>query len=231
MTIDVWRVLVLWKYGGIYTDIDNWPEDDFTESLIPKNVSAFFFNDARLRPSQWFMAAEPRHPIMNETMVGIICNLFEMKRIRNPPVIKVTGPDALLFGYKQFLDDNFIENQRMESNGYQVGKHGKVVYKMLGDNISPTYLPRGITRRDMLPDYITIKKGYNDVVFSNSTLNVTRWERIVLESGVEHWPKHIFYARKMVGKYRNVGSCKNYLRKLENNDLEKKLGKAMDIAQ
>ena len=36
---------------------------------------------------------------MYETMVGIIYNLFEMKRIRNPPVIKVTGPDALLFGY------------------------------------------------------------------------------------------------------------------------------------
>eukprot|EP00979_Chaetoceros_neogracilis_P005181 scaffold909_cov143-Chaetoceros_neogracile.AAC.1 len=40
MTIDIWRVLMLWKYGGLYSDIDNWPEDMFTESLIPGNVSA-----------------------------------------------------------------------------------------------------------------------------------------------------------------------------------------------
>ena len=120
----------------------------------------------------------------------------------------------------------------MDSNGYQVGKYGKVVYKMLGRNISPKNLPRGMNNKtwfDTLPDCITSKKGYNDVVFSNLTLNVTRGERIVLESGVQHWPKHIFYARKM-GKYRNVGSCKDYLRKLENNELERKVGKAMDIA-
>jgi mannosyltransferase OCH1-like enzyme len=49
MTIDIWRVLMLWKYGGLYSDIDNWPEDMFTESLIPGNVSAWFLTDSHFR--------------------------------------------------------------------------------------------------------------------------------------------------------------------------------------
>jgi mannosyltransferase OCH1-like enzyme len=47
MRIDVWRVLVLYKYGGVYTDIDNWPLDAFKESTIRNDLSAFFFRDGR----------------------------------------------------------------------------------------------------------------------------------------------------------------------------------------
>merc|ERR1719230_1259659 len=58
MSIDVWRILVLWLYGGVYTDIDNAPGDEFDEHTIPSDVSAFYFSDVYNRPSQWFMATE-----------------------------------------------------------------------------------------------------------------------------------------------------------------------------
>jgi hypothetical protein len=133
--------------------------------------------------------------IMNGTTKGIISNLFGMKRMRNPPVIKVTGPDALLFGYRQFLGEKFVNNQRMKSNGYHVGTDGKVVYKMLGRNISPTNLPRGMTEKwwETLPDYISSKKGYADIVFSNLTLNVTRMERMSIGRSI--------YLMNMNGKW------------------------------
>ena len=45
MKIDVWRILVLYRYGGIYTDIDNWPTSKFHEDIIEPEYSAFFFSD------------------------------------------------------------------------------------------------------------------------------------------------------------------------------------------
>ena len=44
MKIDVWRILVLYRYGGIYTDIDNWPTSRFREDIIEPEYSAFFFS-------------------------------------------------------------------------------------------------------------------------------------------------------------------------------------------
>lgn len=41
---DVWRILVLWEYGGIYTDIDNRPAL-FNEDTITADDQAFFVMD------------------------------------------------------------------------------------------------------------------------------------------------------------------------------------------
>jgi mannosyltransferase OCH1-like enzyme len=41
---DVWRILVLWEYGGIYTDIDNRPAL-FNEDTITADDQAFFVVD------------------------------------------------------------------------------------------------------------------------------------------------------------------------------------------
>ena len=41
--IDVWRILVLWEYGGIFADIDTSPVPDlFNETTITSNDDAFF---------------------------------------------------------------------------------------------------------------------------------------------------------------------------------------------
>lgn len=58
-----------------------------------------------------------------------------------------------------------------------------------------------------------LKKGYDDIVPWNRTLNVTRNERIVMESGVLHWQTR----RKQVLKSKSVPkvSCKDYLKMLD----------------
>lgn len=53
MRIDVWRILVIYKYGGLYTDVDMFPTEQFTESSpIAAMDEAFFLGDAFNRPSQ-----------------------------------------------------------------------------------------------------------------------------------------------------------------------------------
>ena len=41
--IDIWRVLILYKYGGVYSDIDNLLEDKFQSSLSFSCLSADIF--------------------------------------------------------------------------------------------------------------------------------------------------------------------------------------------
>jgi hypothetical protein len=200
MKIDVWRVLVLWKYGGIYTDIDNWPEDRFTEDIIPKNVSAFFFSDPYNRPSQWFMALEPRHPIMYFTMLTIIENILAMGSLRNPNVVQVTGPGTVKTGYAFLLSNMWQDGNDVifQNDKTLTGRFGKTVYKLSNGNYR---------RGEHI--YLSMKHGYYDIVPYNETLNVTRQERIEMESGVYHWQKERNYLRKIHALPRI--SCAAYL--------------------
>ena len=61
MKIDVWRILIVYKYGGIYSDIDHYPGSKLSETdPIQPDDEAFFLSDAWGRPSQWWFAMEPK---------------------------------------------------------------------------------------------------------------------------------------------------------------------------
>lgn len=206
MLIDVWRLLILWKFGGVYTDIDNWPEDKFTEDLIPDDVSAFFFPDAFNRPSQWFMALEPHHPIIYDTITLIIQNLYNLPSIYRPKVVSVTGPAALKMGYAWFFPHLWQNGSDVvfQNNKVLIGRFGKSVYKLKNKY-------RG-TKENI---YLTAKKGYLDIVPFNETLNVTRSQRIEMESGLIHWQQE---ARILANpEVTPRVSCKEYLKLLAKN--------------
>ena len=63
MMIDIWRVLVLYKYGGFYSDFYVASNEEVDESLVEPNDTAFFLSDVKNRPSQWLHGMEPNHPI------------------------------------------------------------------------------------------------------------------------------------------------------------------------
>jgi len=63
MMIDIWRVLVLYKYGGFYSDFYVASNEEVDESLVEPNDTAFFLSDVNNRPSQWLHGMEPNHPI------------------------------------------------------------------------------------------------------------------------------------------------------------------------
>ena len=201
MTIDIWRVLILYKYGGLYSDIDNWAMDTFNETVIEPDLSALFFSDAWSRPSQWFMATEPRHPMMYMAMNQIISNVLDMKRIFNPKVVFVTGPGAVkdayaLFHYYEAREDKM----RIYEGGVYIGMHGKKT-KKIGNDVTPSF--------------IRPKYNYADIVPFNATLNVTRGERIDMESGVMHWTKKVYKSNKAAVI---AISCKAYLKKLDEGN-------------
>lgn len=199
MKIDVWRLLVLYKYGGIYTDIDNWPPESFKQQwFIDPSISAFFFSDTNGRPSQWFMATEPQHPILYNAIMQALSNIAAMVNIGRPSVVQVTGPEALKSGFSIFFPEEERNKVLNYDGGNFTGWFSKKVRKMSLQE----------TREN-----IKVAYGYEDIVPFNSTLNVTRRERIEMESGVVHWDNHIHRSFKKGYGFR--GSCIKYLAHLD----------------
>jgi|AntRauTorckE5430_2_1112549.scaffolds.fasta_scaffold03680_1 mannosyltransferase OCH1-like enzyme len=181
MKIDIWRVLILYKYGGIYTDLDVWPLDTFNETSIrTPDLSAFFLTDSWNRPSQWFMVLEPYHPIMSLAMGGIIRNVLLMPNIHNPRVTYITGPNAVKEAYLQFLFPLVMNMTETNNQARDLLLRSDIQMKGLFKKV--------VMKTDSRP-YIVAKKGYSDIVPFNSTMNVTREQRIRMESGVNHWQR------------------------------------------
>ena len=65
---------------------------------------------------------------------------------------------------------------------------------------------------DASSSFIKLKYKYDDIVPFNATLNVTRGERIDMESGVMHWTKKIYKSNKALGIHI---SCHDYLKQLD----------------
>jgi mannosyltransferase OCH1-like enzyme len=91
---DVWRALVLWEYGGIYTDMDNAPTG-FNANTISPEDDAFFVVEGLGIPSQFFFAASPRHPLTYLLMQSMLHRLYDVTDVANQYVPVVTGPGAL----------------------------------------------------------------------------------------------------------------------------------------
>lgn len=107
---DLFRYLVLWKYGGIYSDVDNAPGDWFQNgTLITDKDDAFFEIEAAKFPSQYFMAASPRHPVMFNSIQSAIQNLFHEQNIVRQYVPLTSGPGALKYGVHYTIGNAYPE--------------------------------------------------------------------------------------------------------------------------
>jgi mannosyltransferase OCH1-like enzyme len=60
---DLWRLLLLYEYGGIYEDLDTKPVSFKPRVTIRKEDEMYTVADLVSRPSFHFMASMPRHPI------------------------------------------------------------------------------------------------------------------------------------------------------------------------
>lgn len=105
MRADLWRYIILWEYGGIYSDVDTFPTSNFT--FPSNNASAFFVLESDGLLSQYFIAIAPRHPLMFYTIQHTLQNLW-----KSPDPIKAfapttTGPRALHQGFQTFCGSHY----------------------------------------------------------------------------------------------------------------------------
>ncbi|KAG7351907.1 glycosyltransferase sugar-binding protein containing DXD motif [Nitzschia inconspicua] len=185
MKIDVWRILIIYLFGGLYTDVDVTPGPWFNTSTIHSNDTFFTLSDADDRPSQWLFAMSPRHPIAEFTMDEIQRRLLKMKNIAKPRVVHITGPQALKAGRNKF---EHLKNQ---------GLHGY-------DTMDTTKVSKIDT-----PHYI-LSRMDEMVEFQGSNMTVrNKTEQL---SGILHWPDQVKQSKTI--NYEGM-SCQHYLAMLE----------------
>jgi hypothetical protein len=109
---DIWRYLILWHYGGIYSGIDN-SANRFNGSTISPDDDSFFVVESLGIMSQYFLASSPKHPLMKHALnFGIPALQDTVNVMVNNPATK-TGPGAIKNGFI-----NFQKAAGISTNGY-----------------------------------------------------------------------------------------------------------------
>jgi mannosyltransferase OCH1-like enzyme len=171
---DLWRALVLWEYGGIYTDVDNAPRR-FNATTILATDDAFFVVENMGIPSQFFFASSPRHPVVYLLITAIMHRLYDLPDMYNQYVPYVTGPGALKLAFQHFMKAHpphippgtvRLPSQRSSLNRVPAG-----IYTGLGNR---TVTVVGVKRR---PD---------EYILRNSVGNK---QQLFREMGMKHFSK------------------------------------------
>jgi len=105
MRADLWRYVLLWEYGGIYSDIDTYPNTTF--SLPNNDKDAYFVLETDGLLSQYFIAIAPHHPLMFYTIQHTLMNLLKSPDARKAFAPTVTGPRALHQGFQTYCGNNY----------------------------------------------------------------------------------------------------------------------------
>ena len=127
---DLWRLLVLWEYGGIYTDIDNAPGDSFEDGdIIQDDDDAWFLKEAGNGfLSQWFMASSPKHPFLHIAITHVIVRLLSMvDDIQNQYTPYITGPGLTKASMVIFMNNNDTYGHPPEGKFVGVGNRSMTV--------------------------------------------------------------------------------------------------------
>jgi mannosyltransferase OCH1-like enzyme len=105
MKADLWRYLIVWKYGGLYADLDSVPSSNFTNTTIKVDDDSFFVVENIHLLSQYFMSASPRHPLMYYAIQQSLSNLLTAKDTGELDASLETGPYALHWAFLYFRRD------------------------------------------------------------------------------------------------------------------------------
>jgi hypothetical protein len=199
MKIDVWRMLVIYKYGGIYTDIDNWPGPEMNDTFPIKPLDSFFAtSDPYNRCTQHFFAMEPDHEIAYFSMMTILENLSNLNSIIRPKVVQVTGPQAMHTGYlKAFPDTDWWRKEALKE-GFHKDIMGRQIHKIGGRWRAAKYMGQFLGAT--IGEYVEYEGQ-----------NISKRERIELVSGILHWTH-----QKKTNKMKSM-SCWDYLYRLDHN--------------
>ncbi len=191
MTIDLWRMMIVYEFGGLYTDIDNVPISEFQNgSVISPEDTFFASSDPWNRPIQNIFAMEAKHPIAEFTIQAILTNVYNLDSLRFPRLVFTTGPEALKTGYKDYLKITYEDDSSFFKAGVYHGFLNKQVRKE----------KQWEWHHPLLEEEVNI----------NGT-NVTRQEIAHGISGMDHW-HNAMWENGDGDDY----SCKEYLYRLEH---------------
>tara|TARA_B100000902_G_scaffold399214_1_gene469036 strand:- start:2666 stop:3370 length:705 start_codon:yes stop_codon:yes gene_type:complete len=131
--VDFWRYLILYKYGGIYLDIDSSIEKPLNE-LINDNDDAII--TAEGNPNlyvQYALVFKKNHPILEHT-IKLVCNNIKNNNYPND-IHKTTGPSV----YSQAINEihnkyfnNILKHNEIKFTSDIIYKEKDISYRLYG---------------------------------------------------------------------------------------------------
>jgi len=88
--VDFWRYLVLYKYGGIYLDMDSSIEKCLDELIKDDDEAIITAEGNPVVYVQWALIFNKEHPILKKTIELVVDNIKNNRYPNN--IIKMTGP-------------------------------------------------------------------------------------------------------------------------------------------
>ena len=145
---DIWRYLLIWEYGGIYSDMDSSPNKINANSISPQD-DAWFPLEALGIPSQYFFAASPRHPVMFFSAIHALERTAFQYDISENNAAATTGPGAFKTGFILFQRMKGIDTNGYVSEGVYVGAHDRSVRVVGSKEIPSEWIIRfGVKSKD-----------------------------------------------------------------------------------
>jgi len=123
---DIWRYIMVWEYGGVYSDMDSSP-NKFNVDSITNDDDAFFPLEMLGIPAQYWFAASPRHPVMYLSAKHGLQTLAFRDDISNNNAAKTTGPGSFKTGFILFQSMKGIQTNGYVDEGLYHGAHGRSV--------------------------------------------------------------------------------------------------------
>ena len=110
---DLWRYLILWERGGIYSDIDNVPGKDLRTG-IPENIAdgmltLLSHDDNELNQS--LIAVAPKHPFLYIVIQYVIQRLLQLEDISTQNSFSTTGPKPFRVMFFKFAGKKYIPHK------------------------------------------------------------------------------------------------------------------------
>jgi mannosyltransferase OCH1-like enzyme len=102
---DFWRYLVLYKYGGVYLDMDSSIEKPLNELIKEEDQAIITEEGNPYNYVQWALIFSKEHPILKKT-IELICDNIKNNRYPND-IHKMTGPDIYTKAIRKFHHELF----------------------------------------------------------------------------------------------------------------------------
>jgi hypothetical protein len=123
---DLWRYLILYEFGGIYSDLDAIPKQ-FNASWIHSEDDALFVVENFDAPSQYWMAVAPKHPLMYYAAHHALHRASGVGDVFKMDAAKVTGPFALMEAFASFMLDVGLTIQKPIRAGHYEGRYNRSI--------------------------------------------------------------------------------------------------------
>lgn len=131
--VDFWRYLMLYKYGGVYLDMDSDISIPLDYLINTEDDAVITFEGNLNYYVQWALIFNKGHPILKKTIEFIVENI---KNNSYPNDIhKMTGPSvytkAIHFIHNELFNET-IPNKHIKQNTDIIYKKGDISYRLYG---------------------------------------------------------------------------------------------------